>query len=173
MTLATPRRPARLLPLLAVAAAALATAATVAAAPATEHITLSSTTVNGVDKNMRVVASGPIRGVGTFTGSDLQDPSRDLITFHFRRGTITISGKERSTTMTPNLRSCTASGVGRGTFTVTGGTGVYAGAGGQGTYLRHTSMIGARSASGACLGQRAQPKLIRYRATLVGNITLG
>jgi hypothetical protein len=165
-------RRTRPLALLAVSCAAL-TAATAGGATGTnQHITLSSVTVHGADKAMHAVATGRIHAAGSFTGSDTQEPGRDLITLRFRNGTVTLSGNEQSTKMTPDLRSCTAKGIGRGTFAITGGTGAYDGISGSGTYTRHTSIVGARSAAGACLGEKAQPKLIRYRATHVGTIAL-
>ena len=148
MTLATLRRHLRLLPLLVAACAALAAAAAGSATTANEHITLSSTTIKGVNSAVRAVATGRIHATGSFTGSDTQNSGRDRITLRFRNGTITLNGNEQSTKMTPNLRSCTAKGVGRGTYTITSGT-------------------------GACLAQKATPKLIRYRATLLGTIALG
>jgi len=172
MTLATLRRHARLLPLLAAACGALAAAAAGTATTANEHITLSSTTTKGIDSAVRAVATGRIHATGSFTGTDTQNSGRDLITLRFRAGTITLNGNEQSTKMTPNLRSCTAKGVGRGTYTITGGTGAYRHISGSGTYTRHTSIIGARSSTGACLAQTATPKLIRYRATLLGTIAL-
>jgi hypothetical protein len=156
---------------LALAAVAAATAA--AAPTSNEHMTLSSTTIKGVDHGMRVVARGAIGATGTFAGVDGPNAADDLITFRFPKGTLTISGHEQSTKMTPNLRTCIATGVGRGTFTVTAGTGAYAGATGSGTYVRHTSIVGARGGDGACLGRSAPPKLIRYRADVVGDVELG
>lgn len=173
MTLPALRRHLRLLPLLVAACAALAAAAAGSATPANEHITLSSTTIKGVDSAMRAVATGRIHATGSFSGRDTRKSGRDLITLRFRNGTITLNGNEQSTKMTPNLRSCTAQGVGRGTYTITGGTGAYRHISGSGTYTRHTSIIGARSSTGACLARGATPKLITYRATLIGTIALG
>jgi len=165
-------RLARLLLPLAAALAVLAAGGSAGAASANEHLTLSSTTVKGVDHNRRVVAVGAVRATGTFTGKDTNS-SRDLITLHFAKGTITLAGHERKTRIVPDLRACRATNTGRGTFTITGGTGAYAGITGNGTYLRHTLMIGARDGKGTCLGQKAPPKLVRYKATVTGTFNLG
>lgn len=156
----------------AAALAAMAGGAGAASKP-NEHITLTVTTVKGVDHARRAVARGAIRATGTFKGEEGPTPADDVITLRFRSGTITIKGHEQSTKMIPNLRACTATGVGRGTFTVTAGTGAYTGATGSGSYARHTFIVGARSSSGACLAEKAQPKLVRYKADVVGAITLG
>lgn len=164
-------RLARLLLPLAAALVVLAASGGAGASSANEHFTLSSTTVKGVDQAVRVVAIGAVHATGTFTGKDTNS-SRDLITLHFPKGTITLAGHELKTSMIPNLHACRANGTGRGTFTLTGGTGAYTGITGSGTYLRHTTIIGARDKNGTCLGQKAQPKLIRYKATAVGNFNI-
>jgi hypothetical protein len=162
---------ARLLLPLVAALAVLAVSGGAGASSANEHLTLSSTTVKGVDQAVRAVAVGAVHATGTFTGKDTNSP-RDLITLHFPKGTITLSGHELKTRIVPNLRACRATNTGRGTFTITAGTGAYTGITGSGTYLRHTTIIGARDTHGTCLGQKAQPKLVRYRATAVGNFTI-
>ena len=111
MTLPTLRRHLRLLPGLAAACAALAAAAAGSATTANEHITLSSTTIKGVDSAVRAVATGRIHATGSFTGTDTQNSGRDRITLRFRNGTITLNGNEHATKMTPNLRNCTAKGI--------------------------------------------------------------
>ena len=159
--------------LVALAGALAMTAAAGAASTPNEHITLTVTTVKGVDHARRAVARGAIRATGTFKGEEGPTSADDLITFRFQGGTITIKGHEQTTKMIPNLRACTATGIGRGSFTVAAGTGAYAGATGSGSYVRHTFIVGARSGNGACLAQKAQPRLVRYRADVVGAITLG
>jgi hypothetical protein len=122
--------------LIALAVVVPAAAGAAGGAKANERMTLTSTTIDGVDHALRVVARGAVHGTGSFTGGGDPTSADDLITLRFAKGTITINGHEQSTKMTPNLRACTAKGVGRGTFTVTGGTGAYAGARGtiQSTY---------------------------------------
>lgn len=157
---------------LTAALVALAAGGGAGASSTNERFTLSSTTVEGVDQAVRAVAVGAVHATGTFTGEDTNS-SRDLITLHFPKGTITLAGHELKTSMVPDLRACRAHGTGRGTFTITGGTGAYTGIAGGGTYLRHTTIVGARDRNGTCLGQKAQPTLIRYRATAVGTFNLG
>jgi hypothetical protein len=169
----TTLRLARLLVPLTAVLGILAAGGGAGAATGNEHFTLSSTTVEGVDHAVRVVAVGAVHATGTFSAKENNGSSRDLITLHFAKGTITLAGHELKTSMVPNLRACTAKGTGRGTFTITGGTGAYTGITGRGTYLRHTSIVGARDKNGTCLGQKAQPKLVRYKATAVGTFNIG
>ena len=56
-----------------------------------------------------------------------------------------------------NLRSCTATNVGKGTWKILSGTGAYSHAAGSGTFVRRTFIVGRFDSEGRCLGQSAVP----------------
>lgn len=172
MSAARLMRAALVLSLAAAVSAAVVTAAASGAGGPIERITLTSTTVKGVDKKLHVVAHGPIAGNGTYTGVQTPGSSRDRITLRFRNGSVFLVGNDEDSKVTPDLHSCTARGIGHGTYTITGGTGRYRGVTGEGSYTRRLKFIGARDKSGACLGQNAQPRVIQYTAALVGTAAL-
>jgi hypothetical protein len=162
--------------LITLALAISAGAATVAAASTdasskAERFTLSGATIRGVDRPLRVTAVGPIAGSGTARDKD-GAARHDTLVFHLAKGTVTVSADEKSIAAHPDFHTCTAKIVAQGTFTITGGTRAFHGATGNGTFTRHTSIIGGRNSSGACLPKSAPPKAVYNTVTMIGKAAL-
>lgn len=155
----------------AVLTAAILTASGLASAGQPQHFVLSGKTVHGKGYPMHVTAAGPIAGSGLGVGVHLKNGS-DRTTLRLANGTVVISSHQTALSAKPNYRTCTAAILERGIFTIVSGTGSYAGVTGAGTYVRRSHLIGARSASGACLGRNAQPAAVYDHVTLTGTATL-
>ena len=95
----------------------------------------------------QVVASGPIRGVGTleFSKSD-----EDVVIFVFPDGSITLDAPTTEETEDFNERTCSGSFTFSGTFDIIEGTGAYEGATGEGTFAGKGRFIGQRNPDGSC-----------------------
>jgi hypothetical protein len=166
----------RIVPVLAVSLAACLL--TVAAAAATrtqlkpQNITMTFVTINGKNKPVHVVASGPISGTATETQTEKNTATGQInyATLHFANGTVRFKAPEAFAWL-PNLKTCSAIAKGGGTFTITGGTGAFKRATGKGTFTDRGTLLGARSASGQCLGPKthAPPKRITLTITMTGN----
>lgn len=169
-----PRRPLAVLTALLLTAA-LATTAGAARRGHThaQRFTLYTANLHGRDLPVAVEAAGPVKGVGTETQTDRSTAGGEInhVTLHFARGTIRLIAPEKFA-WKPNLASCSATANGRGTFTVTGGSGAYRGAKGHGTFTSHGILLGARSKSGACLGEKAMPVANYVTVKLVGSLQL-
>jgi hypothetical protein len=170
------RRPAAYLALALAASVVVGTAAASGAAnakPLPQRFTLFSANVRGKDVPMAVEAAGQINGIGTETQTDKDTPGgqTNYATLHFARGTLRLLAPEQFD-WKANLRTCTATASGGGTFTIEGGTGAYRGATGKGTFTAHGILIGARGKSGACLGESAPPAANYVTVTAVGTIAL-
>jgi hypothetical protein len=170
------RRPAAFLALAIAAPIILGTAAVSSAAkakPLPQRFTLFSANVRGKDVPMAVEAAGQINGIGTETQTDKDTPGGQTnhATLHFAGGTLRLVAPEQFD-WKANLRTCSATASGGGTFTIEGGTGAYRGATGKGTFTAHGVLIGARSKSGTCLGENAPPAANYVTVTAVGTIAL-
>jgi hypothetical protein len=170
------RRPAAILALALAAPIMLGTAAASGAAnakPLPQRYTLFSANVRGKDVPMVVEAAGRIKGIGTETQTD-RDNSRGQInyaTLRFASGTLRLVAPEQFDRKA-DLRTCSATASGGGTFTIEGGTGAYRGATGKAAFTAHGVLIGARSGSGKCLGENAPPAANYVTVTLVGTVAL-
>ncbi len=170
------RCPAAILALALAAPIMLVTAVASGAANAKalpQRFTLFSANVGGKDVPMAVEAAGRIKGIGTETQTE-KDTSGGQInyaTLHFARGTLRLVAPEQFD-WKANLRTCSATASGGGTFTIEGGTGAYRGVTGKGTFTAHGILIGARSRSGKCLGEKAPPAANYVTVTLVGTVAL-
>lgn len=147
-------------------------AATVTAAGSSQQFVFTGQTIHGHGGKMTVTASGPISGAGVGFGVHLRDGS-DRTTIRLAKGTVVIHSRQTSVSAKPDLRTCTAEIVERGVFQVTGGTAAYAGAAGKGTFVRRSHLVGARNASGVCLGRKAIPAAVYDHIRLTGTTTLG
>jgi hypothetical protein len=152
-------------------ATAATLAAVLAAAGQPQHITLSGKTVHGKDYPIHITATGPIAGTGLGVGVHLKNGS-DRTTLRLSKGTVVIASHQTAFSAKPNYHTCTAAILERGVFTIVGGTGTYASVVGAGTYVRRSHLVGARSASGACLGRKAQPAAVYDRVTLTGTASV-
>jgi len=159
------------------AAASLLIAATASGAASAralpQRITLFSANVRGKDAPMVVQAAGPISGLGTETQTEKNTAKGQInyATLHFANGTVQLIAPEQFA-WKPDLRSCSATAAGGGTFTITGGTGAYRGATGKGTFTSNGVMIGARDSHGKCL-TKAQPSINYVTVTLIGTAATG
>jgi hypothetical protein len=95
----------------------------------------------------RVVAAGPIRGVGIF---EFSVSDEDVVTFVFPDGSITLDAPETGGSEDFNERTCSGSFTFSGTFEIIDGTGAYEGATGEGTFAGKGRFIGQRSPDGSC-----------------------
>lgn len=151
----------------------LAWAATAAAGAktATERITLTGTSIGTTNSPIRVVATGPIRGIGVArigSGPNGTEPT----TLRFPNGTVQAIAIQKAQRIRFNPQKCTATNDSRGTLTITGGTGAFRDARGHLTYHTHALLLGARSPSGACLGKSAPPSSSSIKSTATGTATL-
>jgi hypothetical protein len=150
--------------------ASAATGAT-GARTATERITLTGTSAGTASSPIRVLATGPIKGVGTArikSGPNHTEPT----TLRLPNGTVHAIAIQTSQTVHLNRQKCTATNDSRGTLTITGGTRAFRGARGHLTYHTHAFLVGARSPSGACLGKRTPPNRTSITSTAAGTATL-
>ena len=114
---------------------------------ATQHFILLSANPRDPGK---VIASGPVTGVGSETDTD--GPDGDVLaTFTFDTGIVSvdISGVRQSNF---DPKTCIAKPSESGTFTITGGSGLYSGVTGGGTYSGHGIIVGRRGPQGQCFG---------------------
>ena len=155
---------------ISVGAATVATASTTTSSRG-ERFTLSGATIRGVDRPLRVTAVGPITGSGTVQDKD-GAARHDTLVFHLANGTVTLTANETSIAAHPDFHTCTAKIVAHGTFTITGGTGAFHLVKGNGTFTRHTSIIGGRNSSGACLPKNASPKAVYNTVTMTGKASV-
>jgi hypothetical protein len=119
---------------------------------------------------IHVRAGGPISGRGTVT---IKSSGRvDHTTLHLPKGTVRLNAIEQSFVVHPDPTKCLAVSTGRGTFKIIGGTKAFRGVSGHGTYRRRTTIVGARSAGGACLGNSAPPSAEKTKTTMTGTASL-
>lgn len=150
---------------------AWAATAVAGARTASERITLTGTSTGTKNSPIHVVATGPIKGIGTATigsGPNGTEPT----TLHLRNGTVHAIAIQKAQRIQFNPKKCTGTNDSRGTFTITGGTKAFRGARGHLTYHTHAVLVGARSRSGACLGKSAPPSFTSIKSTATGTATL-
>jgi hypothetical protein len=93
----------------------------------------------------RVVAAGPIRGVGTV---EFDETNENNLRFVFPDGSITFDAPDGEESEEFNERTCSGSFTFSGTFTITEGTGAYEGASGSGTFEGKGRFFGRPTADG-------------------------
>jgi hypothetical protein len=123
----------------------------------------------------RLVASGPIHGVGTDTVVDHTDnpdgSSTDTDRFELPDGQVLL----RDTyifTVTTDGQSCASDISVEGTWTIVSGTGAYAGATGGGNFTAHGIFVAGREPSGGCLGFDSPPVAFSQVVRGVGTVDL-
>lgn len=117
-------------------------------------------TVHNIDGTGRVVASGPISGVGEYRLlSHVDNPdgtSTDMDEFDLPDGKVLFSD-----TYTVQIRqdgqSCTWLIKAEGTYTLTGGTQAFTGAVGSGTFTASGVFVAGRDEAGECVGLDSRP----------------
>jgi hypothetical protein len=138
--------------------------------PLPQRFTLTSDTVDGVDKPIRVVATGRINGTATVIAP--QASRVEHLTFRFESGSLTLLVRETSFVARPDLATCSATETAAGRFRITDGTGAFRDASGGGAFRRHTLITGARDPSGACAGQNTPPEAIHSIVRFTGRVAL-
>lgn len=129
------------------------------AAATSQRFVMSYATVDGQDRPNEVVAAGSIHGTGTITDTPLRETRNGVVlksVISLPDGTVTLKANE-TYVVSMNQRSCTATNVGKGTWTIVAGTGAYEDAAGRGTFVRRTFIVGVFDSDGRCLGQAAVP----------------
>ncbi len=121
---------------------------------------------SGGNETFRVVAIGPITGVGTFEETD--DP--DVVRFRFPQGTVTLDAPTGEETEEFDERTCTGSFTFTGPVTIIGATGAFQGATGSGQVRGQGRFIGERTETG-CSEDEDAGFFFLY-ADVRGNVTL-
>ncbi len=98
----------------------------------------------------RVIATGPITGVGTVSNGDAPDGQPFNSTFSLPGGDVFLTVTPTSNTFNPDPRSCVASATGTDAFRITGGTGAFRGAIGSGNDTGRGTFVFARNPDGTC-----------------------
>lgn len=92
----------------------------------------------------KVIAVGPITGVGTFEETE----DEDVVRFVFDEGTITLDAPTEEETDEFNEFTCTGGFTFSGPFEVIGGTGAFEGASGSGVFEGEGRFVGERELEG-------------------------
>jgi hypothetical protein len=116
----------------------------------------------------RVIASGPIRGVGTFEETE----DEDVVRFVFRNGTITLDAPSEEEDEQFDERTCSGSFTFSGSWEIIEGTGAYEGASGSGTFEGRGRFFGERAPGGGC-SEDEDAGFFFLRVEVRGNVTLG
>jgi len=145
---------------LVLAATSAASASTAAGKSGTEVIAGSTTDLSIIDANATVLpvqAFGVVRTKGTIA---LSGPTNGTSSFDFRAGKLTVNHKQTSggTQPTFNPKTCAASQIQGGVYTVVGGTGKFYGAKGHGKFKLYFAAVFPRLKNGKCnTSPSAQP----------------
>lgn len=141
------------------------------AARPTQSWVMTSQTIHGVDKTIRISASGPVQGAGVLTQDFEDGPDGPVVhaVWHFRNGDVFADATE-DYAVDFDPASCTGKATATGAWTITGGTGAYAGATGHGSFTGSGTLVGERDARGGCLGpdSDAAPKVADSTLTGTG-----
>jgi hypothetical protein len=116
----------------------------------------------------RVVATGPIRGVGTFEETD----DENVVRFVFRNGSVTLAAPTENEDDEFNERTCSGSFTFSGPWEIIEATGAYEGASGSGTFEGRGRFFGERAPGGGC-SEGEEGGFTLLRVDVRGNVTLG
>ncbi len=123
---------------------------------------------SGSDGNetSRVIATGPISGVGTFE----ETADEDVVRFVFRNGSITLDAPIEDESERFDERTCSGSFTFGGRWEIIEATGAYRGASGSGQFEGRGRFIGERAPGGGCAEEGG---FFFLRVEVRGNVTLG
>jgi hypothetical protein len=145
---------------LVLVASSAAWASAAACRSGTEVIVGSTTNLAIIDANVSVLpvkAYGVVHTKGTIA---LSGPNNGTSSFDFRAGKLTVKHTQTSGSTEPtfNSKTCVASQVQGGVYTVVGGTGKFYGATGHGRFKTDFTIRFPRLKNGKCnMSQSAQP----------------
>ena len=120
------------------------------------------------NETSRVIASGPIRGVGTFE----ETTDEDVVRFVFPNGSITLNAPAEEEDEQFNERTCSGSFSFSGPWEIIEGTGAYQGASGSGTFEGRGKFFGERAPGGGC-SEDEEAGSFFLRVEVRGNVTVG
>lgn len=139
------------------------------------RVTITFTENNGVEEPTAVEFSGAVNDKGTetqtFTGA--AGGGAGTIVLNLAKGTMTGSFVEGDFQMNLDVAACRATPTSSGTITITTGIGDYVGASGDLTYTTAGTQVGAKDATGACLGTSKPPVSSIIVITGEGELTFG
>lgn len=137
---------------------AAAAPAPASASPPNERFVLVAADIGG---SARLVATGPVSGVGTDTVLGHTDNADGTFTdtdrFDLPTGQVFLSDTY-TVEITTEAGSCSSIIDVHGTWTVTGGNGAFTGVTGGGTFIAAGVFVAGRDSSGQCLGFDAPPR---------------
>ena len=124
---------------------------------------------SGTDGNetTRVVATGPIRGVGTFEETE----DEDVVRFVFRNGSVTLNAPSEEEDGQFDERTCSGSFTFSGPWEIIDATGAFAGASGSGRFEGRGRFVGERAPGGGCSEDEDAGSFF-LRVEVRGNVTL-
>ncbi len=120
------------------------------------------------NETSRVIASGPIRGVGTFE----ETADEDVVRFVFPNGSITLNVPSEEEDEQFDERACSGSFSFSGPWEIIEATGAYEGASGSGTFEGRGKFFGERAPGGGC-SEDEEAGVFFLRVEVRGNVTLG
>lgn len=115
----------------------------------------------------RVIAVGPITGVGTFE----ETADEDVVRFVFRNGSVTLNAPSVEEDEEFDERTCSGSFSFSGRWEIIEGTGAYQGASGSGQFEGRGRFFGERAAGGGC-SEDEDAGFFFLRVEVTGNVTL-
>lgn len=116
----------------------------------------------GPPDTSKVIAAGPIRGVGTF--EETSDP--DLVRFVFPDGSVILNAPSTEESEDFNERTCSGSFTFSGPFEIVEGTGAYEDATGSGTFEGRGRFIGRPTPDGCSEEDGFFFLIVRVRGTV-------
>ena len=152
----------------AVAVGVLGLAGTASAQTGTNQRFLVLFSGSGGNETSRVIATGPIRGVGTFEETE----DEDVVRFVFKNGTVTLNAPSEDESEEFNERTCSGSFTFSGSFQIIDATGAFEGARGSGRFEGRGKFFGERLPGGGC-SEDEDSGFFFLTVNVRGNVTLG